>query len=198
MNSEQAAGKWDFVTHLYTTQLRWSKTFASLIAFCQGRDELFPPDLVAGTYVANFDRVVVLWPEPAVLEDFIAKKCKWSEPRWLTWQRWQYEFEHAPRNLKIPFTSTFITLRRQRRFVGKRFKNSTELKELFSRAEKISPHRADFQGRSLPLLTDEIMLLAAIRSEVPIGRALVESGLDTGKLEECALRQVENPEGLRF
>jgi hypothetical protein len=118
------------------------------------------------------------------LEDFVAQKCKWNEPRWLTWQRWQYEFEHAPRNLHIPFTSSFITLRRQKRFVGKRFKNSTELKELFSLAEKISPHRADFQGRSLPLLNDEIMLLAAIRSEHPIGRALVESGLDTGKLEE--------------
>jgi hypothetical protein len=198
MNSEQAAGQWDFITHLDTRHLRWSKTFASLIAFCQGRDELFPPDLVSGTYVANFDRVVALWPEPAVLEDFIAEKCKWSEPRWLTWQRWQYEFEHAPRNLHIPFTSSFITLHRQKRFVGKRFKNSKELKELFSLAEKISPHKADFQGRSLPLLTDEIMLLAATRSEHPIGKALVESGLDTRKLEERALRQVENPEDLRF
>jgi hypothetical protein len=72
------------------------------------------------------------------------------------------------------------------------------LKEIFSLGEKISPHRADFQGRPLPLLTDEVMLLAAIRSGQPIGKALAESGLDTGKLEGQALRHIQNPESLRF
>jgi len=198
MNPEQPAGKWDFITHVDTRHLRWSNTFAHLIAFVNERDEVFPPDLISGMYVANFDRVAGLWPGGVVVEDFIAEKCGWSEPRWLTWQRWQYEFEHAPRNFHIPFTSSFITLHRQKRFVGKRFKRSEELKELFSLGEKISPHRADFQGRSLPLLTDEIMLLAAIRSGQPIGKALAQSGLDTGKLEERALRHIQNPESLRF
>ena len=198
MHSAQSAGKWDFITHLDTRHLRWSKTFSHLLAFCQGRDEVFPPDLISGIYVANFDRVAGMWPRVGVFEDFVAEKCKWSEPRWLTWQRWQYEVQHPPPNVRIPFTSASISLRRRNRFVGKHFKNSKDLKELFSLGEKISPHRADFQGRSLPLLTDEVMLLATIRSEHPIGKALVESGLDTRKLEECALRQIENPESLRF
>jgi hypothetical protein len=42
------------------------------------------------------------------------------------------------------------------------------------------------------------LLLATIRSEHPIGKALVERGLDTGKPEEYALRHIENPEALRF
>jgi len=112
MNPEQSAGKWDFITNLDTRHLRWSKTFANLIAFCQRRDEVFPPDLISGIYVANFDRVQGLWPEARVLEDFIAEKCKWSEPRWVTWQRWQYELQHAPPNVHIPFTSASITVNR--------------------------------------------------------------------------------------
>jgi hypothetical protein len=192
--------KCEFITHLDTRHLRWARSFASLIAFCQGREQLFPPDLMAGIYVANFERVAALWPSAELLEDFVADKCKWSEPRWLTWQRWEYELHHAPRTLGIPFTSWFISRRKKDRFVGRRFKPSDEWKSLFAVGEQITPnHAADFQGRRLPLLTNEIMMLAMIRSEhLPISKALLESGIAVERLEEAALRHIEDPESLRF
>ena len=191
--------KFDFITHVDTRHLRWARTFASLIAFTHQRDELRPPDLIAGIYVANFERVAGFWPRPDLFEDFVAEKCNWSEPRWLTWQRWEFEFRHAPRNLGVPFTSWFVTLPRKSRFVGRRFKLSDDWKKLFALGEHITAYRGDFQGRSLPLLTPEVMLLATIRSQqLPIAKALLESRVIVDKVEEAAIRHVENPEHLRF
>ena len=72
--------KYDFITHVDTRHLRWARTFASLVAFCQGREQLSPPDLMAGIFVANFERVAALWPRADLLEDFVAEKCNWGEP----------------------------------------------------------------------------------------------------------------------
>jgi hypothetical protein len=194
--------RFDFITHVDSRHLRWAGTFARLIAFTHGRDESRPSDLIAGVYVANFERVAGFWPRPDLLEDFVAEKCDWSEPRWLTWQRWEDEIRHATRHFYIPFTSSYLTIRTKwskRRFVGHYFKGSHEWKKLFDLGERLTPYRADFHGRNLPLLTPEVMLLAVIRADdLPLGEALLESGVIVNKVEEAATRHIDNPETLRF
>ena len=95
----QVPQSFSFITHMDTRHLRW----ATLVAFCKRRDELVPSDLLAGIYIANLERVSKFWPSPDLFEDFVAEHCDWSEPRWLTWQRWQQETENASRRWRLPF-----------------------------------------------------------------------------------------------
>jgi hypothetical protein len=84
------------------------------------------------------------------------------------------------------------------------FKPSPEWKQLLGAGERLTPHKVVAQapwlkGRVLPLLTPEIMLLAFIRTDVSsLGKPLRESGLMIDKLEEAAMRSIENPEKLMF
>ena len=173
-----------------------------LIAFCKNRDELIPSDLLAGMYVANWERVSKFWPQPELFEDFIAEHCDWSEPRWLTWQRWHDESQHAPRS------GRFHLLYKHRgklkrfgkpRLFGSQFSKSPDLKRLFEAGEKLTPHKVLEQGRNLPLLTPEIILLAFVRTDgIPLGILLQDNGLMVDKLEEVAKRHIDSPEKLMF
>jgi hypothetical protein len=185
--------------HMDTRHLRWAKVFASLIAFCKRRDELLPSDLLAGIYVANLERVSKFWPNPDLFEDFVAEHCDWSEPRWLTWQRWQEETHKEakrwrPFGLRIsrrgkPFKDFYFTM----------FKPSTDWQRLFATGERLTPHRVYWHQKLLPLLTPEVMILAFIRTEdLAMGKHLRETGIFVDKLEEAANRHIENPEKLMF
>src|SRR5438874_6452042 len=94
-----------FVRHAESRHLRIAKTIAMVIAHAKQQAEIQLRDIVAGIYVANFERILRFWPEPATLEDFVAEHCDWSEHRLMTWDRWNYERQHPPRTISIPFTS---------------------------------------------------------------------------------------------
>ena len=189
-----------FVTHMDTRHLRWATSFAAVIAFSKRRDELVPSDLLAGIYVANWERVFEFWPQPQTFEDFVAQHCDWSEPRWMTWRRFQDEERRAvPESrfrLRLLFRGRPLG---KRRLSGSRFKQSSDWKLLFEAGEKLAPYTASCCGRVLPLLTPEIMLLAFARTEgIALHKPLQESGLMVDKLEEAALRHIDNPEKLMF
>ena len=189
-----------FVTHVDTRHLRWARTFAALIAFCKGRDELVPPDLLAGIYVANLERIAEFWQRPQGFEDFVAEHCDWSEPRWMTWQRWHDEERKAipESRFRLRFWFRGKPLGKPRLF-GSYFKQSSDWKRLFETGEKLTPYTASHRDRILPLLTPEIMLLSFIRTEdIPLGKHLLGAGLMVDKLEEAATRHIDNPEKLMF
>jgi len=182
-----------------TRHLRWATTFATLVAFCKGRDELSPSDLLAGIYVANLERVSRFWPHPELFDDFIAEHCDWSEPRWMTWHRWEEESRNAAKRLRIPFSNSFLALRTKKRLFGSMFKRSPDLQRLIETGEKLTPYKVSWRGKILPLLTPEVMLLAFIRTEnISLGKQLRQTGLLVDKLEEVAKRHIENPEKLMF
>lgn len=193
---------YSFITHTDTRHLRWAAAFSALIAFCKNRDEMIPSDLLAGIYVANWERLSKFWPQPELFEDFIAEHCDWSEPRWLTWQRWYDESRNAPRSSR--FQLRYLQRGKWKRFgkprlIGSQFSQSPDLKRLFEAGEKLTPHEVLEHGRKLPLLTPEIMLLAFVRTDsIPLGRHLQNNGLMVDKLEEAATRHIDNPEKLMF
>ena len=170
--------------------------FATLIAFCKRRDELVAADLLAGIYIANLERVSKFWPNQDLFEDFVAEHCDWSEPRWLTWQRWQEETEKAARRWRLPFGIHVARVGKlAKHFYDARFRWSSDWKRLFETGEKLTPYKVPWRGKILPLLTPEVMLLAFIRTEnIPLGKHLEETGLLVGRLEEAANRHIENPE----
>jgi hypothetical protein len=199
MESSETTSSRRLTTHMDTRHLRWATVFASLIAFCKRRDELLLSDLLAGIYVANMERVSIFWPNPNLFEDFVAEHCDWSEPRWLTWQRWQEETNKESRRWRPfglhisrggkPFKDFYFSM----------FKQSPDWQRLFVTGEKLTPHKVAWQQTPLPLLTTEVMILAVIRTEnLAIAKNLRETGLLVDKLEEAAYRHIENPEKLMF
>ena len=188
-----------FITHMDTRHLRWATVFAQLVAFYNRREELRPPDLLAGIYIANLERVSGFWPCPELFDDFIAEHCDWSEPRWMTWHRWEDEIRRASRRSRFPFRISLLESRTKERFFGSSFKLSPDWQRLFATGEKLTPHKVSSGGKILPLLTPEVMLLAFVRTEeIPVGKHLKETGLLVDKLEEAAMRHRENPEKLMF
>lgn len=172
---------------------------ALVIAHAKQEKEIHLRDLIAGIYVANFERILRFWPDSAIFEDFVAEHCDWSEHRLLTWGRWTYEIQHPPRTISIPFTSRFFQIRRKHTLAGKMFGLSDELKRVYSTAEEISPNKVTSSGHLLPLITPELFLIATVRTEgVELGSRLKESGIDLGRLEHAATDQLKRPEKLMF
>jgi hypothetical protein len=180
--------------------LRIAGTISMVIAHAKQEKEIQLRDLIAGIYVANFERILRFWPDAATFEDFVAEHCDWSEHRLLTWDRWNYEMQHPPRTISIPFTARFFQIRRKHTFAGKMFDRSDDLKRAYSKAEEPSPNKVTHPvGRTVPLITPELFLFATIQTEsIQLGAQLRDSGLELTALEQVALRQVKEPDKLMF
>ena len=188
-----------FVRHAESRHLRIAKTISMVIAHAKQQKEIQLRDLVAGIYVANFERILRFWPDAATFEDFVAEHCDWSEHRLMTWDRWNYELQHPPRTISIPFTSGFFQIPRKHTFAGKMFGLSDESKRVYLTAEGLSPNKVTSFGRVVPLITPELFLIATVRTEgVELGRRLSDSGIQLSALEEAAIRQLESPDKLMF
>jgi hypothetical protein len=195
--SEQAHA---YIHHMESRHLRIATAISMVIAHAKQEKEIQLRDVIAGIYVANFERILRFWPDAATFEDFVAEHCDWSEHRLLTWDRWNYEMQHPPRTISIPFTARFFQLRRKHTFAGKMFGRSDDLKRAYSKAEELSPNKVTHPvGRIVPLITPELFLFATIRTEsVQLGAQLRDSGLELTVLEQVALRQVKEPDKLMF
>lgn len=170
-----------------------------IIAHAKQQKEIQLRDLIAGIYVANFERILCFWPDAATLEDFVAEHCGWSEHRLQTWGRWTYETQHPPRTISIPFRTSFLQIHRKHSFFGKRFGHSDELNRVYSRAEELSPNKVTSFGRLVSLITPELFLFAAVRTEnIEIGSQLRKCGIDLEMLEGVATKQLNEPEKLMF
>lgn len=188
-----------FISHAESRHLRMAKTMSIVIAHAKQQKEIQLRDLVAGIYVANFERIVRFWPDAAIFEDFIAEYCDWSEHRLFTWNRWNYELQHPPRTISIPFTRSFLQIPRRHTFTGKTFSLSDELKRVYLTAEQLTPNRVTSSGRVVPLITPELFLVAAIRTEgIDLGARIMDSGIEFNALEQIAIQQLKEPEKLMF
>jgi len=64
---------------------------------------------------------------------------------------------------------------------------SSELTSILRRAEDIAPHHDSYEGRSVPILTSECVLLSIAKNESSaISQTLRETGLDIASLEQAA------------
>lgn len=187
------------ISHAESRHLRMAKTMSMVIAHAKQQKEIQLRDLIAGIYVANFERIVRFWPDTATFEDFIAEHCDWSEHRLLTWHRWNYELQHPPRTISIPFTARFFQIPRKHTFAGKVFSLSDELKRVYSTAEQLSVNRVTSFGCAVPLITPELFLVATVRSEgIYLAAPIRDSGIELNTLERIAIQQLKEPEKLMF
>jgi hypothetical protein len=190
---------YSWIRHIESRHLRTANMISLAIAHAKQQKEIELRDLIAGIYVANFERILRFWPDAATFEDFVAEHCDWSEHRLVTWERWNYESQHPPRTISIPFTTRSFQVRRKHTFVGKRFGWSDDLKRVYATAEEISPNKVAPLGVIVPLITPELFLVATVRTDgIALGTRLRESGIELAALERVAMQQLKEPDKLMF
>lgn len=143
-------------------------------------------DLLAGMYICEWDRLSQYWEEPDRdrVEDFLRRICRISPQRWHSWIEWYDRERHEGES------AGWSRLRRRTRERPdeKSLQPSAALASVLKQAEQLAPFRDTLDGRSLPILTSECVLLCIARNfGTEISRRLAEAGLDAARLERDVL-----------
>jgi hypothetical protein len=172
------------VAHRLTKDLARSESLAAMLAHSRAASAVEVADLLAGMYIYDWERLAKYWPEQDGIEEYLQQICRISPQRWHYWiefydeqrrgeekpTKWQW-----PRPAKSPETD------------GKPLPRSSELNVLLKSAEELAPAHDVVEGRMIPILTCECVLLAiAKRTDSEIGHRLVAAGLNVGELEQAA------------
>jgi hypothetical protein len=172
------------VSHRLTKDLARAESLAEMLAHSRAASAVEVADLLAGMYIYDWERLSKYWPEQDGIEEYLQQICRISPQRWHYWiefydqqrrgddkpPKWQW-----PRPAKSPEAE------------GKPLAHSGELTALLKIAEEIAPAHDVLDGRSIPILTCECVLLAITkRTDSEIGHRLVASGLNLGALEQAA------------
>jgi hypothetical protein len=172
------------VAQRLTKDLARAESLAAMLAHSRAASAVEVADLLAGMYIYDWERLAKYWPEQDGIEEYLQQICRISPQRWHYWiefydqrrrgdekpAKWQW-----PRPPKSPDAD------------GKPLARSSELNVLLKSAEKLAPAHDVVEGRSIPILTCECVLLAiAKRTDSEIGHRLVAAGLDVAELEQAA------------
>ncbi|HXJ16534.1 MAG TPA: hypothetical protein VNM68_04980 [Candidatus Polarisedimenticolia bacterium] len=158
-----------------------AKTFAAMLANSRASRTMEVADLLAGMYMCEWDRLSRYWEEQdrERIEEFLRKICRISPQRWNSWIEW-YDSERREddrpgwRRLR----------KRKKEAPDEPLQPSAALVSVLQQAEQLAPFRDTLDGRSLPILTSECVLLCIARNfGTEISLRLVETGLDAARLE---------------
>lgn len=170
-----------------TISLAQAERLAAMLARSRSSRVIEVADLLAGMYLSDWDHLAEYWEENSQeqVENVLRRLCRISPPRWHSW----IEFYDRERREGAQRQIWRLLQRLQKGSAGTRaLKPSTALAAVLTRAEAIAPHRDKVDGRTIPVLTSECVLLCILRSDnSEISRQLTETGLDSSKLEREAL-----------
>jgi hypothetical protein len=171
-------------SHRLTKDLARAETLAEMLAHSRAASAVEVADLLAGMYIYDWERLSKYWPEQDAIDEYLQQICRISPQRWHYWiefydqlrrgdekpPKWQW-----PRPAKSPEAD------------AKPLARSGELTALLKIAEEIAPTHDVVEGRNIPILTCECVLLAITkRTDSEIGHRLVASGLNVRELEQAA------------
>jgi hypothetical protein len=172
-----------------TQDLSRAQTLATMLAQSRAAGVVEVADLLAAMYIYDWERLSQYWEEQDKIEEYLQQICRISPQRWHHWIQFydqQHRSEeprkiwHLPKGLKPAKTKTGEP-------DGKPLRKSAELQDLLRNAEELSPARDFVDGRPIPILTCECVLLAiAKKTDSEIGHRLVATGLNVISLEESA------------
>jgi hypothetical protein len=172
------------ISHRLTKDLSRAEGLAEMLAHSRAASAVEVADLLAGMYIYDWERLSKYWPEQDGIEEYLQQICRISPQRWHYWiefydqqrrgderpPKWQW-----PRPAKSPEADV------------KPLARSGELTALLKIAEEMAPAHDVLEGRNVPILTCECVLLAiAKRTDSEIGHRLVASGLNVAELEQAA------------
>jgi hypothetical protein len=170
-----------------TLDLARAETFASMLANSRASQVIEVPDLLAGMYICNWDRLSVYWDEEGreEIENFLRGICRISPERWHSWIEFYDDLRRKGERWQLwrPLTKLKKTLPPE-----SELRPSSALAAVLKQAEGIAPSHDSVGEGNLPILTSECVLLCIVRSlGSEISRKLVNTGLDAGRLERDVL-----------
>ena len=178
------SGKDSEVTHRLTKDLAQAESLARMLAASRASAVVEVADYLAGMYIYEWERLSKFWEQHEEIEGFLQRICQISPQRWHQWIEF-YDRERRGEDVhKLGRLFGSISTERNN---GKVPTASSELTSILCRAEAIAPHHDSYEGRSIPILTSECVLLSIVKNESSaISQTLREAGLDIGNLEQAA------------
>ena len=171
------------VAHRLTKDLARAESLAAMLAHSRAASAVEVADLLAGMYIYDWERLSKYWPEQDGIEEYLQQICRISPQRWHYWIEFydqQRHGEEKPAKWQWPKPKSPEA-------DGKPLPRSSELNVLLKSAEELAPAHDVVEGRMIPILTCECVLLAiAKRTDSEIGHRLVAAGLNVGELEQAA------------
>ncbi|HYL47663.1 MAG TPA: hypothetical protein VEU52_11590 [Candidatus Limnocylindrales bacterium] len=172
------------VSHRVTKELARAESLAHMLAMSRAAATVEPADFLAGLYIYDWERLSKYWEDRAAIESYLQKICRISPQRWHHWIEF---YDRERRGEEKREARKIFGAPRNAVDNGAPLAPSGELVAILRKAETIAPHRDTFEGREIPILTSECVLLAMTKTEgLEIGRRLLESGLDVDLLEQEA------------
>ncbi|MFZ3199927.1 MAG: hypothetical protein WA175_02125 [Candidatus Acidiferrales bacterium] len=175
------------VSRRLTLGLSRAENLALMLANSRAARMVEVADLLAGMYIYDWDRLSRYWRngDQENIEGYLRLICRISPQRWHFWiQHYHYQQHPGAGRRKWRPLERFLREQPPARFL----RQSTALAAILKEAEKIAPSHDTVDGRRVPILTSECVLLCIARdSESEISRKLATTGMDLAALARDAL-----------
>jgi len=169
-----------------TRELERAANLAVMLAQSRALGTVSAVDFLAAMYLNHWEGLERYWHDAEEIEKYLASVCRVSPQRW---HKWLLEYDAERREEALQARRKFTLGRKpsRRETGGDGLGMSRELESVLRRAGRISPVRDPEEGRTIPILTSESVLLAMARDgDSEVGRRLASTGLDVEKLERAA------------
>jgi|HubBroStandDraft_6_1064221.scaffolds.fasta_scaffold91752_3 hypothetical protein len=177
------------LTHRVTKDLDRAETLATMLARSRASRTVEVADLLAGMYIYEWENLSKFWEQQDEIETFLQQICRISPQRWHHWIQFYDQQRHSEEPRKIWQLPKGLKTAKTKAGQpdGRPLSKSVELQNVLKNAEELSPARDFVDGRAIPILTCECVLLAiAKKTDSELGHRLVATGLNVISLEESA------------
>jgi hypothetical protein len=172
------------LTHRLTRDLVRAERLAQMLAKSRAAAVVDVPDFLAGIYIYEWDRLSRFWEEHDEVEALLQRICQISPQRW---HRWIEFYDTSRKETEKKPGLFFSEAKKGAKKDGKPLPRSAELDLVLRNSEAVAPHHDTVNGRTIPILTSECVLLCiAFNDGSELGRRLRETGLDISMLEKAA------------
>ncbi len=172
------------LTHRLTRDLVRAERLAQMLAKSRAAAVVDVPDFLAGIYIYEWDRLSRFWEEHDEVEALLQRICQISPQRW---HRWIEFYDTSRKDAEKKPSLFFSEAKKGAKKDGKPLPRSAELDLVLRNSEAIAPHHDTVNGREIPILTSECVLLCiAFNDGSELGLRLRETGLDITMLEKAA------------
>ena len=174
------------LSHRITLDLKRAQTMAAMLAHSRSSNIIEVADVLAGIYISNWDRMSRYWTDgnEEMIESFLRKICQISPQRWHSW----IESYHNDRHDDEKRAWNLLRRPKNGKPATKPPQPSADLLSVLKIAEQLTSYREKSNGRLLPILTTESVLLSILRNVgSEISRRLAESGIDEARLQRDVL-----------
>ena len=172
--------------HRITKDLERAETLAAMLAHSRASRVVEVADLLAGMYIYDWERLSQFWDDHDEIETFLQQICRISPQRWHHWieDYDQQRREEEPRKVWRLLTGPKAQAQPSS---DAPLSKSAELQTILRHAELLAPGRDIIDGRAIPILTCECVLLAIAKTkDSEIGHRLIATGLNVTSLEQSA------------